>query len=134
MRVIAVANQKGGCGKTTTAINLSSCLALKGQSVLLIDFDPQSHATMGLNIECNPEKNIYHVIAPTQTDSVRLEDVIVPVKENFETLAGFILEKMGKIPKIDEMSQFEKFRIQILDATEKRIDKVKLILEKTTAK
>ncbi len=84
MRVIAVANQQGGCGKTTTAINLSSCLALKGQKVLLIDFDPQSHATMGLNIECNPEKNIYHVIAPAPTEAVRLNDVIVPVKENFD--------------------------------------------------
>lgn len=84
MRVIAVANQKGGCGKTTTAINLSSCLALKGQKVLLIDFDPQSHATMGLNIECDPEKNIYHVIAPALTAAVGLDDVIVPVKENFD--------------------------------------------------
>lgn len=84
MRIIAVANQKGGCGKTTTAINLSSCLALKEQKVLLIDFDPQSHATMGLNIECDPKKNIYHVIAPKHTDAVGLEDVIVPVKENFD--------------------------------------------------
>ncbi len=84
MRIIAIANQKGGCGKTTTAINLSSCLALKGQRVLLIDLDPQSHATMGLNIDCDPEKNIYHVIAPTQTASIGLDDVIVPVKENFD--------------------------------------------------
>lgn len=84
MRTIAVANQKGGCGKTTTAINLSSCLAFKGYKVLLIDFDPQSHATMGLNIECDPGKNIYHVIAPAQTEAVGLDEVIVPVKENFD--------------------------------------------------
>jgi chromosome partitioning protein len=84
MRTIAVANQKGGCGKTTTAINLSSCLALRRQKVLLIDFDPQSHATMGLNIECNPGKNIYQVIVPPPAGPIGLEDVIVPVKENFD--------------------------------------------------
>lgn len=86
MRVIAIANQKGGCGKTTTAINLSSCLASREQKVLLIDFDPQAHATMGLNIECDPKKNIYHVITPAQTGEVALRDVIVPVKENFDIL------------------------------------------------
>ncbi|MFQ5717919.1 MAG: ParA family protein [Acidobacteriota bacterium] len=45
---IAVANQKGGCGKTTTAVNLSACLADKGERVLMMDLDPQSHATVGL--------------------------------------------------------------------------------------
>lgn len=74
MRVIAIANQKGGVGKTTTAINLSACLAELGKKVLTIDMDPQGNTTSGLGIEKNEVENtIYDLLL----DELPIEDCIL---------------------------------------------------------
>ena len=73
-RIIAVANQKGGVGKTTTSINLAASLAVKGKKVLLIDTDPQGNATSGFGIEKNEvENSIYELIL----DECSIRDCII---------------------------------------------------------
>jgi cellulose biosynthesis protein BcsQ len=75
MEVIAIANQKGGCGKTTTTVNLAAYLALRGSHVLLIDLNPQGSATTHLGIDKdNLPKNMNEVMM----DRAKLEDIIIP--------------------------------------------------------
>ena len=84
--IIAIANQKGGCGKTTTAINLSAALADKGYKILLIDLDAQAHASLGLGVDLD---RLTYSIYEVMVKGLGLEDAIVPTAtDNVDVVAA----------------------------------------------
>ncbi len=91
MRVIAIVNQKGGCGKTTTTVNLAGALAADGNRILVIDMDPQAHATLALGLEPDDlDANLYEVLIEP-AGATRLDSIIIDVSEQIDVAPSSIV-------------------------------------------
>lgn len=95
MRVIAIVNQKGGCGKTTTTVNLAAALASDGARILVVDIDPQAHATLALGVDPDQiDENLYEILAEPDAADL-LQAIIVEVGKNLDLApSGIVLSAL----------------------------------------
>ncbi len=119
MQVLTFVNQKGGCGKTTTAINLAGALVARGERVLVVDLDPQAHATMGLGVDGSEG----HTVAEVLLDEAYIEQAIRELPSGLHLLPG--KPRLGEFEERSERLLNPEQRLRIaLDAVRDRYDYV----------
>ncbi|MCL2100177.1 MAG: AAA family ATPase [Fibromonadales bacterium] len=125
-KTIAICNQKGGVGKTTTAINLAACFAVLEKKTLLIDIDPQANASQGVGINETQEEDIYEALVlaenPKEASIERLTEIIKPISTEYK------LEYLSILPSSPGLAKLE---IELVNAMsrERRLQRVIKTLE-----
>ena len=109
-KIIAVANQKGGVGKTTTSVNLSSLLAKKGKKVVLLDADSQGNATSGLGVDKNVEKSLYDVLVNEEPVENTLQDTI---EKNLKICPSNVNLAGAEVELVSQMSREHRLKEQL---------------------